>query len=102
MNKLPNEWYDVYDSRDDDEYKVFQELVSNPKFDMRSIEQLSKQLYISVEKIEKIFLKYQKKNIILQDTSNPNLWGYWKRNQKLLPKEMQSLKDLDKTKRLKE
>lgn len=103
MNKItvPNEWYDVYDTRDDDEYRIFQELTSG-KYDMRSIEQLSKQLNISCEKIEKVFIKYQKKNIILQSTKNPGLWGYWKRNQSLLPKEVQTLRDLDKKNRLKD
>jgi hypothetical protein len=104
MQKPPH-WYDVYPhgtQQGDNEQKIFICLARNPqKWAWRSLSALEKETGLSKDKIEKILYKYLNKGLVFQNPKNEEQWGYWSNVPEMLNKNLKSISNEDKEKRLK-
>lgn len=102
-SKLPPKWTDVYPQgtkAGDEEQGVFISLSRHPKYQWRSTAQIAKEANLTKERVEEILSKYYKKNMIFQNPSNPDQWGYWERLPDMLPREKASLTAVDHKSRI--
>lgn len=104
MSKIrPSKWTDVYPvgtKEGDEEARFFRSLARHPKYDWRSVAALAKESGLSKTRVEQIIAKYFKLNMVFQNPSNEDHWGYWERVSHMLPEKYKSMGDEDKEKRI--
>ena len=101
--KKPPKWTDVYPQgtkEGDEEQVFFIALARHPKWEWRSVPQLSKEAGLTEKRVEELINKYYKKGMIFQNPKNEIYWGYWERVPEYLPKDNGSITGKDQKHRI--
>jgi len=101
--KYPPKWTDIYPQgtkEGNEEQRFFIALSRNAKYSFRSVSALAKEANLTKERVEEIILKYVKKGMVFQNPANEDQWGYWERNQDMLPSDKGSIQTNDQNKRI--
>ena len=101
--KKPPKWTSVYPQgtkEGDEEQVFFIALGRHPKWEWRSVPQLSKETGLTEKRVEELINKYYKKGIIFQNPKNEIYWGYWERVPEYLPKDTGSITGKDQKHRI--
>jgi hypothetical protein len=101
----PPKWVNVYPQgtkEGDEEQLLFISLARHPKYEWRSVAQISKDTGLTKERVEEILNKYYKKGMVFQSQKNDELWAYWERVPDLVNGNTSSISDKDKKDRIDE
>jgi len=105
FGRNPPKWVNVYPQgtkEGDEEQLLFISLARHPKYEWRSVAQISKDSGLTKERVEEILNKYYKKGMVFQSQKNDELWAYWERVPDLLDSNASSISDKDKKDRIDE
>ena len=102
-SKKPAKWTDCYPQgtkEGDEEQLFFISLGRHPKWEWRSVAQMSKETGLTEKRVEELISKYHKIGLVFQSPKNETYWGYWERVPDMLPKDDDSITKKDQKHRI--